>query len=587
MTDVLFRQISPISTPKARYPGFRPGTSEVIARGSVRSRGHRPVPCDILWERDVAVAMRDGTRLYTDIFRPADATGLLPTLLVWNPYGKLSGSWSLADLPFNSGVPKSATTGWESFEAPDPGYWCDQGYAVITPDIRGVFKSEGNFRCWGTAAALDGCDFIEWIGQQPWSNGKVGMTGNSQLAIMQWFIAAERPPCLAAIAPWEALIDMHRNDVMNGGISDALFYEYIMNGIYGENMIEDVSAMCKRHPLFSDYWQDKVARVEDIAVPAYVVASWTNPVHARGTFWAWQRLRTKNRWLRVHNTQEWPDYYDPQNMADLCRFFDYYLKGADNGWTTTPRVRLSVLDPGGKDEVNRPVAELPIPGTRYNKLYLDAANASMDFAQPAAVAVARYDATSSIDKAVFTHRFTQETELIGAVSLRLWVEVEGHDDADLHIVLEKLDRRGKPLVHIFLPLPTVVDRLLRLAIKSKWIRAKLPPVLFYGGPFGRIKVALRRLDEALSSEGQPVQRMTAFEPLHPGEIVPVDIALTPTGMRFHPGEQLRVHVAGFDMRGSFFTDMPAKPNHNQGTHILHTGGRFDSYLVLPIPPAPD
>jgi len=204
----------------------------------------------MLWERDVAVVMRDGTRLYTDIFKPADATGSMPTLLAWNPYGKLSGSWSLADLPFNSGVPKSATTGWESFEAPDPGYWCAQGYAVVTPDIRGVFKSEGNYRFWGAEAALDGYDFIEWIGRQPWSNGKVGMTGNSQLAIMQWFIAATRPPCLAAIAPWEGLIDMYRNDFMNGGIADPLFNDYVLKSIYGEGMIEDISAMCERFPLF-------------------------------------------------------------------------------------------------------------------------------------------------------------------------------------------------------------------------------------------------------------------------------------------------------------------------------------------------
>ena len=47
------------------------------------------------------------------------------------------------------------------------------------------------------------------------------------------------------------------------------------------------------------------------------------------------------KWLRIHNGQEWPDYYDEANVEDLRRFFDHYLKGMDNGWEQTPRVRVS------------------------------------------------------------------------------------------------------------------------------------------------------------------------------------------------------------------------------------------------------
>jgi predicted acyl esterase len=72
--------------------------------------------------------------------------------------------------------------------------------------------------------------------------------------------------------------------------------------------------------------------------------------------------------------------------------------------------------------------------------------------------------------------------------------------------------------------------------------------------------------------------------LRPGEIVPVDIPLLPIGMRWHPGEQLRIIVAGFDLMGPMFPKLPLAPTRNRGEHIIHTGGRFDSHLLIPVIP---
>ncbi len=62
-----------------------------------------------------------------------------------------------------------------------------------------------------------------------------------------------------------------------------------------------------------------------------------------GTFRAWDQLASEQKWLRVHNLQEWPDFYKEENQADLRKFFDFFLKGIDNGWTDTPRVRYSIF----------------------------------------------------------------------------------------------------------------------------------------------------------------------------------------------------------------------------------------------------
>lgn len=455
---------------------------------------------------------------------------------------------------------------------------------VLTPDIRGVFKSGGDYLFWGKQSARDGYDFVEWAAEQEWSNGRFAFTGNSQLSILQWFIAAERPPHLTAIAPWEALIDMYRNDVCIGGIPDTAFNESIISETYGQGRIEDVPAMLERYPLFNEYWAEKIAAVENIGVPAYVVGSWTNPVHSRGTLQAWQRLRTEERWLRVHNTMEWPDYYSPESVADLRRFFDHYLKGVDNGWEATPRVRLSVLDPGGQDTVNRAYGEFPPPQARHRALYLDGATGSLVDALPEAESTVRYTADDNSSVAALTYRFDHDAEIIGHVSMRLWVEAEGHDDADIHVWVRKLDADAKPLSHIVIPLPDPAKKAFLAAADLKPVSRRMPASSRYNGPWGRQRASLRALDHGLSTTGLPIHAMTRSEKLAPGQIVPVDISLWPTGLRFHRGEQLRLQIAGFNMRGPNLAGLPEADNQNRGTHIIHTGGQFDSHLLLPFAP---
>ena len=185
------------------------------------------------------------------------------------------------------------------------------------------------------------------------------MTGNSWLAISQWFIAALKPPHLTAIAPWEGVSDLYRQDICRGGIPNIGFNEVMTQRLCGKNRIEDVPAMLEEYPLMNAYWANKKADLEKINVPAYLVTSWTNTLHTQGTFEGFRKISSKDKWLRVHNTHEWPDYYIPENVEDLRRFYDRYLKDIDNGWEQTPKVRLSILDPGGTDIINRPEREFP------------------------------------------------------------------------------------------------------------------------------------------------------------------------------------------------------------------------------------
>ncbi|WP_346701000.1 CocE/NonD family hydrolase [Barnesiella sp. An22] len=591
---VPLRKALPVDAPRVRYPGFNPDTL-ILKAGSVRREGAMPLPCDILLERDVPIRLRDGVTIYADVFRPVGDEAC-PALLAWSPYGKEIGGQMLDDVPMRSGVPLSATSGLEKFEGPDPAYWVAHGYAIVNPDKRGAYMSEGNLLYWGHEDALDGCDVIDWIASQKWSNGKVGMTGNSWLTVSQWFIAAERPEHLAAIAPWEGFCDHYRESGTRGGIPAPEFPEMIAETFASAHgMLEDQPRMIVERPFMCDYWEDKAARVENIEIPAYVVASYTNSVHTHGSFAGFRRMASKEKWLRVHNTSEWFDYYTPENVEDLRRFFDHYLKGIDNGWEQTPRVRLSVLNPGGTDIVGRAEEDFPLARTQYHKLYLSAADSALLTSLPADQAVSEYQSDSARHEVTYRYRMERPTEITGYMKLHLWVSAPDHDDMDLAVRVEKLSRDGQPLP----------DRTGNLIAAT-----------------GLMRVSMRQLDEARSTEAEPYYTFTTEQKLKPGEIVPVEIEIWPMGLYFDEGEILQLTVGAYQPANAaipfgsasisvprdWFTYMPGQPvemmtvggnatqcadpaevvvspaTHNAGRHRIYTGGEYDSYLYVPVIP---
>lgn len=127
----------------------------VLLPNGWRRENRLPLRCAIVWDKDVPVAMRDGTILRVDIFRPASKEAeRLPALVPWSPYGKTgSGLLMTKEYPY-IGVPGSQTSGLEKFEAPDPADWCARGYAVVQADARGTFNSEGDMYQFGTQVRL-------------------------------------------------------------------------------------------------------------------------------------------------------------------------------------------------------------------------------------------------------------------------------------------------------------------------------------------------------------------------------------------------------------------------------------------------
>lgn len=557
--EVIYRKAIPLEDPNSHYPGFAPGAR---------------VENGMRIERDVAVKMRDGVTIYVDVYRPEGATNV-PVIIAWgqgkqpierevlhvHPAEKWFPGRILARGNYPTPKEKQpaypdAPSAYTRLEGPDPVDWCKHGYAVINPDARGAYKSEGDIRLFSSGEGQDCHDLIEWAGVQSWSNGKVGISGNSWLAVVQWFAAAERPSHLAAIAPWEGWTDFYRHMISPGGIPEVGFISRICRSRVGSGNVEDVIEMIHKYPLMNEYWEDKIAQLDKINVPTSITANFKH-FHALGSLEAFRVIPVREKWLRVINDFEWMDYYLPEIQDDLRRFFDRYLKGIENDWELTPPVRLSVLDPGGLDQVNRPEKEWPLARAHYEKLYLDAASGTLSTQPVKQESQARY--AGETGQANFVIKFDRETELTGYLKLRLWVEAEGADDMDLFIYVQKLDRRGEFIPALVMRFP-------------------------HPGAQGWLRVSHRELDPVKSTPSEPFLLHRRQQLLNPKEIVPVEIGIWPTSMVWHPGQQLRVMVTGHFQREPGWHEGFKYESRNPGHHIIHTGGRFDSHLLVPTIP---
>jgi uncharacterized protein len=557
---------------QAGHPGF-----ELIMRAGVhpeRVVGKKvPPPPDAVTlrenglhiERNVRVRLRDGVHIYVDIYRPDGPAGErdLPTLLGWSPYGKHN---TLAQLPWPAaGVRDGWMSKFTAFEAPDPLYWCPRGYAIVYPDPRGSWYSEGDLRHGGMGEAEDCFDLIEWLGQRKGSNGKVGMTGVSYLAAIQWQVAPLRPRHLAAINPCEGFSDWYREFAYHGGIPETSFLVRGSGNLqWSTTRTEDTPANARAHPLYDAYWASKECDLEAIEVPAYVVASWSDQgLHTRGTLEGWKRIGSKQKWLDVHGRKKWAYYYEPANVEKQREFFEHFLRERGTLLPAWPKVRVEVRERADVGDV-RAEGEWPLARTEFRKLYLDASERVLSETQPPAPRQARYKPRSSDGRVAFDYTFAEDTELTGHMKLRLWVEAVGADDMDLFIAIQKLDRNGN-----------------------------LVPFLFYAlmdnGPvaLGWMRVSHRELDPLRSTPEQPFHTHTREQRLASGERVPVEIEIWPSSTLFRADESLRLVVCGRDVQQEGLPNAPFarhEDTRNMGTHVIHTGGSYDSHLLVPVVP---
>jgi predicted acyl esterase len=417
---------------------------------------------------------------------------------------------------------------------------------------------------------------------------RVSYAGNSWLSQTQWYIGAEQPPHLACLAPWEGWSDLYNDDAMRGGIPSPEFQQALLT-VSSPNIgrAENIEAMVAKYPLWNQYWEDRKAKLDRINVPLYVTASWTNLLHTRGTFKGYLGASSKDKWLRVHNSHEWPDLYYPQNTEDLRKFYDYYLKGIKNDWIYTPKVRMCVLNPGDSDLINRPENEFPLARQIHKKMFLDCAKFELQMQQEVSNA-----SSTSFDgptgKVEFFYTASEDMELVGFFSLKLWVEAVDTDDLDLFVKISKMGSDGTLLETTCIDagyLQPDPEASRQLARDKHQEGDKSFDLFFSEGSTGRLRVSHRELNEAKSTPSEPVYTHRKEQKLSPGEIIPVVIEMWPHGMLWSKGQKLKLTVSGYNTRPEHLPHLKP-PTYNKGTAVIHAGGKYDSYVLVPFIPAP-
>jgi predicted acyl esterase len=524
-----------------------------------------PMPADVVKDADVGVEMPDGVMLRLNLFRPL-GDGPFPVLLSAHPYGKdavpvrTRRGWKLNEQFQVMNQPEpiriSDQTSWE---APDPVWWAQQGYAVINLDTRGGGHSEGRGDLLSDQEADDIAEVIAWAAQQPWSNGRVGMLGVSYLALSQYKVAALSPPALRAICPWEGFTDAYRDFFTPGGIVENGFARiWLLLTRRVARLATDIAAERRAHPLRDGWWQALTPDLSAITVPMLVCASFSDAnLHSVGSMRAFQQVGSAERHAYTHREPKWASFYGEQARAAQLAFFDRHLRQADVD--ALPPLRLEVRDRGERVVEVRDEHEWPLARTDWRELHLGAAGTLRrrpDAAGETSFALRR-------NAAVFEYVFDERTEVTGPMSLRLQVSFRGTDDPRLFVGVEK------------------------------WSRGV--PVPFNGSygygrdriAQGRLRLALRELDPERSVPHQPEHAFRTLQPLVPGEQVEARIPLSSSATLFDAGESLRLIVAGryLEPRNPLFGHFPVHYERSaRGTATIHWSPARPSTLEIPVIP---
>jgi uncharacterized protein len=519
----------------------------------------------ITMDRDLIVPMRDGVRLFANLFRPT-ADRPYPLIMSVTPYGKDKLPDRLANLFMRlSGVKfgKLHCSGLTGFESPDPVYWVQQGYAVLQADVRGMHKSEGQAGVLRQQDAEDYYDLIEWASSQPWCTGRVGLMGVSYLAMSQWQVAALKPPHLRAIVPWEGVTDLYRELAFHGGIPETKFVPLWskMRMQRGRNrkfpLAEDFLVQREAHPLDDAYWVSKRPILENVDVPALVCANWSDHgLHTRGSIEGFARISSGQKWLFTHGRKKWETFYGEEALAWQKRFLDHFLQDLDNGIDRVPKVRLEVRKGYYRQEV-RYEERWPPSSVESTLLYLCANTGSMQKEPVVSEGQVRYRPASRNGRAAFSLRLEQAVELIGGMRLKLWISTSERDDLDLFVVLRKLDSTGREVFF------SGYNGYQRDGLAKGWLRA-----------------SHRAMDASRSTPLRPWHCHTRIQKVCSDDIVPLDIEIWPSATLFEAGSTLRLTIQGQD--AARYPAFGHSELLNRGWHTIFTGGAHDSCLTVPL-----
>jgi predicted acyl esterase len=286
---------------------------------------------------NVHIPMSDGKFLAADIYLPSPE-GKYPTIYIHTPYKKEN---FVGPLPF-----KQLALDWLD----------TKHYAYVVCDWRGFYGSTEAAKG-GKKINLgrDGYEVIEWIAQQKWSNGKVGLWGHSAPAEAAYRIATEQPPHLVCLVPSSARIGSPYTQFYINGIPRDYYIKILT--YLGFNMTGGIDR-ATQHPLYNWLWKisEKIPDSDKIDIPLLAITGWYD-TGCESKIWCFYKIKTPKKKNSDHmkliigpwehlsfnkSQQGCLDFAAAKTFAadQTLRFFDYYLRDlTHNGWDKEAPIR--------------------------------------------------------------------------------------------------------------------------------------------------------------------------------------------------------------------------------------------------------
>lgn len=248
------------------------------------------------------------------------------------------------------------------------------GYVTVLANFRGSQLSEGVWRgyralAWGEQK--DGYDLVEWLAKQPWSTGKIGTFGSSQAGFAQNFLAVTQPPHLTAQYMIDTGLSLYHEGYRIGGVTRPERFKSLDKVARVPAHNQELLAEWFQHPTYDSYWADEdcTRYFDKMNVPCFTVGSWYDFMcvgsvdsyigrqHRGGPGSLGKQQLLIGPWLhgRFKETNKSNEMEYPENArfameAHMLRWFDFHLKGIDNGVMREPTVRYYVMGALGEPE---------------------------------------------------------------------------------------------------------------------------------------------------------------------------------------------------------------------------------------------
>lgn len=551
--------------------------------------------------KNLRVPMRDGVELAADVYSGTEDKPR-PALVALSPYGKELQALALTMPPQRRPSPM-----WDGcIEAGDIARVVGEGYAHVIGDLRGSGDSEGehigNYNAGGVSLGEDAYDFIEWVAAQPWCDGNVGMIGISYFGSMQVLAAAERPPHLKAIFVSGGHFDFYETTyhggVMwfmpraaregRGGDSGWAFTDRVKSRMlekYSEAELKELVAKrladpdiqawpnlvhLLNYPKNHEAWFDIVMNeldgewyeernpinlAKNIDIPVYLQLDQGRGWTLDGTIELFDTLKGPKK-LDIGPYPPMQSRPFIEEHDKMFRWYDYWIKGIDNGIMDEPAVNVFVE--GSRQNVEG--AQWPPKKVNYTdlflrprrKLSLEPEAMGTEFAAPDGFYQAPLTVTDKVEIISWsTEPFETPTEMIGAGAAHIFASID-QEDTNFILRLWDVAPGGK-----------------RQLVTT-----------------GFLKASHRELDDR-TTHGNPYHPHTRTEPVEPGKIEEYVIRLYPFANTFTQGHRLELEMSCneplVDDHNSLLPpDAFHLPVGRPVTHKIFRDAHYPSRLVLPF-----